>query len=341
MCMFDCLSFFLIRILELQHALLPPKCYEPRSVPQLLILSLSSPQTHIWIYQGSWEHVSYIEYFINSHSFRCFTFFLDPFKWRCVMMIRMVHWWPFYMLCIVYILVQHPWSWCCGIWHATWAPSIPFSRTSYYYPISYQIMHVHINISRMLKCVYSLNAVASRTWTPTSHNNFNSSINGSRYVSNCAPITRCGSGMMSDNITKCFYWSTKGVCWLTRLAILTRLNIFSANGFTWLVTKPNRIFLTSLKNVGQWAYMNFHCLEYVACLTTHLDFGFSNATPSILHVQMCYTFVPYKVLGENDVTPFKQPWTSQLACTLALHTWYIDLCSHVHLEITYICSHKH
>ncbi len=30
-------------ILEFQHALLPPKCYEPRSAPQLLFLLLSSP----------------------------------------------------------------------------------------------------------------------------------------------------------------------------------------------------------------------------------------------------------------------------------------------------------
>jgi hypothetical protein len=34
------LSFILILILELQHTLLPSKCYESRSVPQLLILSL-------------------------------------------------------------------------------------------------------------------------------------------------------------------------------------------------------------------------------------------------------------------------------------------------------------
>jgi len=36
---------FVIRpssILELQHALLPPKCYEPKIAPQLLIISLSS-----------------------------------------------------------------------------------------------------------------------------------------------------------------------------------------------------------------------------------------------------------------------------------------------------------
>jgi hypothetical protein len=42
---------------ELQHALLPPKCFEPRSVPQLLTLSLFSLRTHIWVYQGAWERV--------------------------------------------------------------------------------------------------------------------------------------------------------------------------------------------------------------------------------------------------------------------------------------------
>jgi hypothetical protein len=53
-----CLSFFLVPIPELQHAPIPPKCYEPRSVPQLLTLLLSSPHTHIWVYQGAWERVN-------------------------------------------------------------------------------------------------------------------------------------------------------------------------------------------------------------------------------------------------------------------------------------------
>jgi hypothetical protein len=44
-------------ISELQHAPLPPKCYEPGNVPQLFILPLFSPHTHIWVYQGAWEHV--------------------------------------------------------------------------------------------------------------------------------------------------------------------------------------------------------------------------------------------------------------------------------------------
>jgi hypothetical protein len=34
--------------------LLPPKCCEPRSIPQFFILSLFSPWIHSWIYQGAW-----------------------------------------------------------------------------------------------------------------------------------------------------------------------------------------------------------------------------------------------------------------------------------------------
>ncbi len=39
----NCWSIFLIPILELQHALLPSKCCEPRSAPQLLLFLVSSP----------------------------------------------------------------------------------------------------------------------------------------------------------------------------------------------------------------------------------------------------------------------------------------------------------
>jgi hypothetical protein len=45
-------------ILELQHGPLPPKCCEPRNVPQLFILPQFSFQIHIWIYQGVWERVT-------------------------------------------------------------------------------------------------------------------------------------------------------------------------------------------------------------------------------------------------------------------------------------------
>jgi hypothetical protein len=43
---------------ELQHALLPLKCYKLGSVPQLLVFSLFSLQIHIWVYQRVWEHVT-------------------------------------------------------------------------------------------------------------------------------------------------------------------------------------------------------------------------------------------------------------------------------------------
>jgi hypothetical protein len=54
-----CLSSFLVPILELQHAPLPPKCYELGSMPQLLTLPMFSLQTHIWIHQGAWKCVNY------------------------------------------------------------------------------------------------------------------------------------------------------------------------------------------------------------------------------------------------------------------------------------------
>jgi hypothetical protein len=41
-------------ISELQHALLPPKCYERGSMPRILVVPLFSFQTHIWFYQGAW-----------------------------------------------------------------------------------------------------------------------------------------------------------------------------------------------------------------------------------------------------------------------------------------------
>jgi hypothetical protein len=40
-------------ILEIQHAPLPLKCYEPKSMPQLLLLSLSSPLDLQWIHRGA------------------------------------------------------------------------------------------------------------------------------------------------------------------------------------------------------------------------------------------------------------------------------------------------
>jgi hypothetical protein len=38
---------------KLQHALLPPKCCELGSMPQLFTFLLFSPHTHIWVYQGA------------------------------------------------------------------------------------------------------------------------------------------------------------------------------------------------------------------------------------------------------------------------------------------------
>ncbi len=53
-----CLLFFLVLIPKLQHAFLPPKCYELRNVPQLPTLPLSSPRIHIWVYQWAWEGIN-------------------------------------------------------------------------------------------------------------------------------------------------------------------------------------------------------------------------------------------------------------------------------------------
>jgi hypothetical protein len=39
---------------------LPPKCYKPRSIPQLLILSLFSFWIRNWVYQGAWGCIIYI-----------------------------------------------------------------------------------------------------------------------------------------------------------------------------------------------------------------------------------------------------------------------------------------
>ncbi len=45
-------------ILELQHAPLPPQSVVNQGAcPQFLVLSLFSPHTHIWIYQGTRERV--------------------------------------------------------------------------------------------------------------------------------------------------------------------------------------------------------------------------------------------------------------------------------------------
>ncbi len=58
---------------ELQHTPLPPKCYEPKSVPKLLTISLFSLHTHIWIYQGAWECVICIPV-SNCSNYKCKVF---------------------------------------------------------------------------------------------------------------------------------------------------------------------------------------------------------------------------------------------------------------------------
>jgi hypothetical protein len=49
-------------ISKFQHALLPPKCCELGSMPRLLALPLFSLQTHLWVYQGTWECVRWNNY---------------------------------------------------------------------------------------------------------------------------------------------------------------------------------------------------------------------------------------------------------------------------------------
>ncbi len=52
-----CFSLFLVPFWNSSTPLYPPKCCELGSMPRLLTFLLFSFQTHIWIYQGAWEHV--------------------------------------------------------------------------------------------------------------------------------------------------------------------------------------------------------------------------------------------------------------------------------------------
>jgi hypothetical protein len=72
-----CLSLFL-PISKFQHAPLPLKCYELRSISQLLIFSLFLFQTHIWIYQGAWGASTYL----TIDKFKGGTWFLTSTKQR-------------------------------------------------------------------------------------------------------------------------------------------------------------------------------------------------------------------------------------------------------------------
>jgi hypothetical protein len=58
-------------ILELQHALLPSKCCELGSVPQLFFFLLFSRYTRIWIYLRTWEHISWFLYICWWRSYFC------------------------------------------------------------------------------------------------------------------------------------------------------------------------------------------------------------------------------------------------------------------------------
>ncbi len=58
-------------ILELQHALLPSKCCEPGSVPQLFTFPPFSFQIHIWVYLETWEHVNWFLYICWWRSYFC------------------------------------------------------------------------------------------------------------------------------------------------------------------------------------------------------------------------------------------------------------------------------
>jgi hypothetical protein len=63
------LVILLSPILGFQLALLPPKCCELGSVPQLLTFLLFLLQTHIWIYQNIWEHAKLTKYATLIHFF--------------------------------------------------------------------------------------------------------------------------------------------------------------------------------------------------------------------------------------------------------------------------------
>ncbi len=54
----DMLVICINPIPKLQHAPLPPKCCESRSIPQLLVLPLFSPWIHNRVYQGAWMCVN-------------------------------------------------------------------------------------------------------------------------------------------------------------------------------------------------------------------------------------------------------------------------------------------
>jgi hypothetical protein len=60
-----CLSFFLVPSRSPAHPS-TPKCCEPGSVPQIFYSFVGSPQTHIWVYQGAWERLTFPLGFLNA-----------------------------------------------------------------------------------------------------------------------------------------------------------------------------------------------------------------------------------------------------------------------------------
>ncbi len=55
----DCLSFFLVPSHNSNITLYPQSAMSQGACPQLLIFSLFSLHTHIWVYQGTWECVTH------------------------------------------------------------------------------------------------------------------------------------------------------------------------------------------------------------------------------------------------------------------------------------------
>jgi hypothetical protein len=56
--MIDCLSFFVVPSRSSSTPLYPQSAISQGPSPQLRTLSLFSLQIHIWVYEGTWEHVT-------------------------------------------------------------------------------------------------------------------------------------------------------------------------------------------------------------------------------------------------------------------------------------------
>lgn len=104
---------------------------------------------------------------------------------------------------------------------------------------------VHINVACMLNQVWPLNLITSHVGTPASHNNFNSSIIGSRYTSNASPVMQFGLGMMNDNNIKYFLLVNQGgmLQFRSNSGHVDQVDHFFLNGFTPSMASPNCTFL--------------------------------------------------------------------------------------------------